>query len=185
MNSSLESYVMMYTVSQIAKKFSLSRGTLLYYDSIGLLKPSVRSESNYRLYSEKEIVKLEKIACYREIGLPLNSIIRVLEKENDEVYSVLEKRLFMINKEIQFLRSQQQIIINLLKNKDKFIHSRIMTKERWISLLQATGLNETDMEKWHIEFERIAPEAHQDFLESLGIQEIEIKLIRQRSRENQ
>ena len=60
-----------------------------------------------------------------------------------------------------------------------------MTKERWVSLLQATGLNETDMEKWHIEFERIAPEAHQDFLESLGIPDIEIKLIRQRSRENQ
>lgn len=179
-----EYFVMMYTVGQIAKRFSLSRGTLLYYDAIGLLKPSGRSEANYRLYSEKDIIRMKKISLYREAGLSLHSILNVLEKENDEVYSVLEKRLLTINKEIQFLRDQQKIIINLLKNEGNFSHSRVLTKERWISLLQATGLDETDMKKWHVEFERMAPEAHQDFLESLGIQAMEIQSIRRWSKEN-
>lgn len=39
-----------------------------------------------------------------------------------------------------------------------------------------------DMDRWHSEFERLAPEAHQDFLEFLGIDASEIDSIRQRAR---
>ena len=169
----------MYTIGQIAKKFSISRSTLLYYDSIGLLTPSGRSQANYRLYSDDDILKMEKISIFREAGLPLESIANVLELENNDVYSVLENHLSKINEEIQNLRHQQGVIIQMLKNENAIMHSRIITKEHWVSLMKATGLDEDDMEKWHIEFERMSPEAHQDFLESLGIQEEEIKLIRQ------
>ena len=44
-----------------------------------------------------------------------------------------------------------------------------MTKKNWVSILAATGMDEADMRRWHVEFERAASEAHQDFLESLGI----------------
>ncbi len=93
-------------------------------------------------------------------------------------------RLFKINEDIQKLRQQQKIIVQALNSKSLTKHTRIMTKERWVSLLRATGLNDADMEKWHIEFEKVSPEAHQDFLESLGISEEEISSIRkQASRE--
>ena len=36
------------------------------------------------------------------------------------------------------------------------------------AMLRATGLDEDEMRTWHVEFERMAPQAHQDFLESLG-----------------
>ena len=39
------------TITRLAKQFKLSRSTLLYYDRIGLLRPSGRSPSNYRLYT--------------------------------------------------------------------------------------------------------------------------------------
>ena len=51
----------MYTVGQLAKLFGLSRSTLLYYDEIGLLSPSARSASNYRLYSEADIRRVRII----------------------------------------------------------------------------------------------------------------------------
>ena len=51
----------MYTIGKLAKKFDLSRSTLLYYDSIGLLKPSSRTESEYRQYSEDDAARLEQI----------------------------------------------------------------------------------------------------------------------------
>ncbi|WP_241087474.1 MerR family DNA-binding transcriptional regulator [Candidatus Vondammii sp. HM_W22] len=41
----------MFIIGQVAKEYSLSRSTRLYYDSIGILTPSGRSTSNYRLYS--------------------------------------------------------------------------------------------------------------------------------------
>jgi len=171
----------MYTVGQIAKKFLISRSTLLYYDSIGLLKPSGRSGANYRLYSEEDLKKMERIALYRETGIPLKIIAGVLEK-SDTNTPILENRLSTINKEIQNLRTQQKIILQLLKSENTEIPSRVITKDQWVSLLKAAGLDEDAMALWHIEFEQLAPEAHQDFLESLGVQESEIKSIRKLSK---
>jgi len=57
-----------------------------------------------------------------------------------------------------------------------------MTKEVWVSILKAAGLDDAGMKNWHIEFERTSPEAHQDFLESLGIEKDEVAAIRDWSR---
>jgi len=168
----------MFSIGQISKKFSLSRSTIIYYDSIGVLSPSGRTEANYRLYSDLDVQKMEKIVQYRSAGLSLKSISNILNNDNCKLYSTLENRLFEINLEIQSLRSQQKLILQLLKSKKSLKHSRIVSKEDWISLLKATGLDDEGMKKWHIEFEKMAPEAHQDFLESLGIESNEIIVIR-------
>lgn len=65
---------------------------------------------------------------------------------------------------------------------DQAHHSRVVTKETWVSMLKAAGLDAQGRKNWHIEFEKSSPEAHQDFLESIGIDEGEITLIRQWSR---
>jgi len=57
-----------------------------------------------------------------------------------------------------------------------------MKKEQWIALFQELGLNEDAMRKWHRLFETRHPEAHQSFLEWLGIETDEISRIRQASR---
>lgn len=57
-----------------------------------------------------------------------------------------------------------------------------MVKESWIRLLETAGLDQTARDKWHAEFERLAPDAHRDFLESLGIPAKEIALIKKHSR---
>ncbi len=64
----------MYTIRKLAAEFGLSRSTLLYYDSIGLLKPSSRSESGYRQYSEGDNKQLRQICTYRQMGLQLKEL---------------------------------------------------------------------------------------------------------------
>ncbi len=59
----------MLSVSQIARQFGLSRTAILYYESVGLLKPAHRSAAGYRLYGEKEIEILGQIRLYRSVGL--------------------------------------------------------------------------------------------------------------------
>jgi len=172
----------MFTIGQVAKKYSLSRSTLIYYDSIGVLTPSGRSESNYRLYSESDLKKMDRIQLFRSAGLSLDSIELLLEKENSELDSTLEGRLLTINSEIQKLRNQQKVILNILENETLARDSRLMTKEVWVSILEAAGLDDAGMKNWHIEFERTSPEAHQDFLESLGIEKDEAAAIRAWSR---
>jgi DNA-binding transcriptional MerR regulator len=168
----------MFTIGQVAKKYSLSRSAIIYYDKIGVLSPSGRSESNYRLYSDGDLAKMDRILLFRSAGLSLESIAVLLDKRGSELNSTLEHRLFSINSEIQGLRNQQKVILKILENEESIKHSRVITKEIWVSLLRAAGLDEAGMKNWHAEFEKTSPEGHQDFLESLGIEKEEIAGIR-------
>ena len=172
----------MWTIGQVAKKYSLSRSTLIYYDNIGVLSPSGRSESNYRLYSRGDLKKMDRIMLFRSTGLPLESITSLIAKEDSELHSSLEHRLFSINNEIQGLKNQQKVILKILENEISEKNSRVISKEIWISILKAAGLNEEGMRNWHVEFEAASPEGHRDFLESIGIEKEEIVLIREWSR---
>jgi DNA-binding transcriptional MerR regulator len=172
----------MFTIGQVARKFGLSRSTLIYYDKIGLLEPSGRSESNYRLYTRDDLRKMDRIMLFRSAGLSLEVIGDVLQRQGGDFAASFEQRLFVINEEIQGLRNQQKLILKVLKNKELAPNTRVLTKQTWISILRATGLDEEGMRNWHIEFEKTSPEAHQDFLESIGIEAEEIGLIREWSR---
>lgn len=171
----------MHTVGQFAKLFKLSRSTLLYYDEIGLLSPSARSSSNYRLYSDSDVQRMERIRIYRDAGLSLDAIEKLLEEKSASAPAILERHLLELNQEIARLRQQQHVIASLLDDSQALRESRSMTKEQWIALLASTGLDDDGMRKWHIEFEKMSPDAHQDFLESLGIPLEEIALIRRMS----
>lgn len=173
----------MYTIGQLAGKFGLSRSTLLYYDSIGLFSPSGRSRANYRTYTDEDLKRLEQICTYRRTGISLDDIKRIMKtRGSTTVKRLLEKRLDDLNKEIRALRSQQHFIVELVKNDRALQRVHVMNKESWIRLLESAGIDEAARNTWHAEFERLAPDAHQDFLESLGISTAEIALIRKWSR---
>ena len=39
----------------------------------------------------------------------------------------------------------------------------------WVAMLEAAGMDEAAMVRWHAQFEQLAPKAHHDFLRQLGI----------------
>lgn len=169
----------MYTIGKLAKRFGLSRSTLLYYDQIGLLSPSLRSGANYRLYSDIDVQRMTRITHYREAGLSLDAIRGLLEGDASSFAAVLERHIVTLNQEIARLRHQQHVIAALLGSPQILHASRSMTKAQWVALLASSGMGEEEMCTWHAEFERNFPEAHQDFLESLGIPREEIAGIRE------
>jgi len=172
----------MFTIGQVAKRYSLSRSTLIYYDKLGVLKSSGRSESNYRLYSEADLKKMDRIQLFRSTGLSLESIETLLKTQSSDLSSTLESRLFAINNEIEELRDQQNVILKILENEILEKKTRVITKDVWVSMLRAAGLDEAGMKNWHVGFEKNAPDAHQTFLESIGIADNEIAAIRDWSR---
>lgn len=172
----------MLTIGQLAKKYSLSRSTLIYYDKLGVLSPSGRSYSNYRLYSDADREKLDRIMLFRSAGLSLETISQLLDRQAGELGTALEQRLSSLNEEIQALRNQQKVILSLLESTGAEQNARVLTKATWVSMLRAAGLDEAGMKQWHIEFEKTSPEAHRDFLESIGIEKAEIESIRAWSR---
>jgi len=68
----------MRTVKQVAKASGVSVRALHHYDHIGLLKPGV-GENGYRYYGQAEMLRLQHILFYRELGLPLAEIARILD----------------------------------------------------------------------------------------------------------
>ena len=168
-----------YTVTKLAIRFGLSRSTLLYYDRIGLFSPSIRTEAKYRIYNEHDFKKLEQLCILREAGLSLFEIKMILERQSGSG-QILYQRLQSIQHEIGRLRQQQRHVVKLLGQPDLLHRLPYLTKESWISILRASGLDEEGMDQWHREFEKSAPEAHQDFLESLGLTRNESVEIRKR-----
>jgi DNA-binding transcriptional MerR regulator len=80
-----------YTVKQLACLAGVSVRTLHHYDQKGLLKPSFRTEANYRLYTEIELYRLQQILFYRELGMPLKEIGGLLDSPRFELIPTLRK----------------------------------------------------------------------------------------------
>jgi DNA-binding transcriptional MerR regulator len=171
----------MITISKLARRYGLSRSTLLYYDSIGLLSPSSRSETGYREYSDEDAERLKQICSYREMGLPLKEVRTLLELPENDAETLLENQLLRLSTEIADLRKQQYAIVGILKNKTFVKRAGPVDKETWIRILRSSGLSDADMNRWHVAFEKNAPQAHYDFLIALGLEEGEVAAIRKES----
>ncbi len=81
----------MRTVKELADLSGVSVRTLHHYDFIGLLKPSERSEAGYRLYGRAEYLRLQQILFYREMGISLEEIGKILDAPDFDLVSSLKR----------------------------------------------------------------------------------------------
>ena len=107
----------MYTMRDLCRDSGLSRSTILYYDSLELLKPVGRSAANYRLYSDESLKILKRICLYREAGVSLDDIKTLLSipENGDTNIAILENTLSRLNRQIGDLQEKQKTIINMIK----------------------------------------------------------------------
>ncbi len=167
----------MYTIGQLSRLVGMSRSTLLHYDRTGILKPTGRDASNYRVYTDDDLIKLERICQYRDLGLSLDDISRTINN-NEPALSILNKRLKQIDHEVSQLHEQRTIILKLLSNPEISIKAGTNEAGKWKSLFMKLGFSETYVIRWHMLFEKSSPDAHQLFLQSLGLSPEEILRIR-------
>ena len=159
----------MYTVKQLCLKARLSRSALLYYDSLGLVSPSARSRANYRLYSDDDVKRLERVCIYREAGVSLEEIGRILSLNENLERSILEKTMAMLNKQAQSIREKQEKISALLQKKEYELDSSFwLDKEFVVSALRAADFSADTLLKFHEILEGESPVKHQKFLDILG-----------------
>lgn len=175
----------MITISQLAKKFALSRTTLLYYEREGVLVPSRRSDNGYRWYGPEKEARLEKILAYRSFGVPVAQLTDLLDRPQTDTVaqeSILMAQFNALEQEIQQLRLQQKAIVQFMECPE-LLEQKMISKEGWTQIMRDAGLTDDDMHNWHRQFELSRPEEHQKFLESLNINAEEITQIRAWSRE--
>lgn len=69
------------TVGQVAETFGVTVRTLHHYDAQGLVVPSARTHSGYRLYTDADLSRLAVVVTYRRLGLPLTQVRDLLDGE--------------------------------------------------------------------------------------------------------
>src|SRR5512136_872555 len=153
-----------YSISKLARACGLSRSTLLYYDRLGLLRPSGRTGSGYRYYTDSDQRRLERIRYFREAGLTLKEIRAVLSSGGKPGTRLLEQRMRDTAENIIGLKNQQRLLAGMLRRVASGKPPASVDKKLWIEMLRAAGMDQNAMNRWHSEFERRAPDGHNEFL---------------------
>ena len=89
---------MPYTVKQLAKLSGVSPRTLRFYDEIDLLKPAYYGDNSYRYYQEEQLLLLQQILFFRELGFPLSDIQRIMScNEFDKIEALQSHKIILSN----------------------------------------------------------------------------------------
>jgi len=107
----------MKTVKEIAKLTGISARTLHYYDEIGLLKPTQKSEAGYRLYDEKALETLQQILFFREFDIPLKDIKTVIQNPSFDRNQILQMQRKMLVAKKERIERLIASIDDILKGK--------------------------------------------------------------------
>ncbi|MBW3163520.1 MerR family transcriptional regulator [Ferrimonas balearica] len=134
----------MYRISELAQQVGLSRTALLYYEKQGLIQGQ-RQANGYRLYSDQDLQRVRLIQKLQAGGLTLKECQACLDARIDR--TLLQQRLQQLDQEL----AQKQQSRDLL----------------------AALLGQGDLKAWHESVDRVAPDAHLDWLMKQGFNEKE------------
>jgi len=113
---------MAYTVKKLAVMSGVSVRTLHFYDEVGLLKPAFHGANGYRFYEEAQLLTLQQILFYRELGFELKQIKRILGRSDFDKVAALESHRKVLKKNLARTRQLVATIdktIEHLKGKKK------------------------------------------------------------------
>ena len=129
----------MRTVKEISDLTGISVRTLHYYDEIGLLKPTEKSDAGYRLYDDKALETLQQILFFREFDIPLKEIKAVMDNPVLERNQLLQMQRKMLVAKKERMERLITSIDDILKGENKMdfaIFSKTEVKEMFQTMLE-------------------------------------------------
>jgi DNA-binding transcriptional MerR regulator len=94
---------MSFSVGQVARLAAITVRTLHHYDEIGLLTPGERTHAGYRRYTDADLVRLQQILLYRELGFPLEEIAVILDEPHADELTHLRRQHELLTRRAQHL----------------------------------------------------------------------------------
>jgi DNA-binding transcriptional MerR regulator len=95
-------------VGELSRRTGVTVRALHHYDSLGLLRPSGRSESGYRLYNRDDVARLHAIQSLRRMGVPLAEVARLLDGQAGSLQAVLAQQIQALDQEIERARTLRE-----------------------------------------------------------------------------
>lgn len=96
----------MKTVKEVRDLTGVSIRALHHYDAVGLLKPARITEAGYRLYDDSALVRLHMILVYRELGLSLKQIGRILDAPDYDRNRILAHQIGLMREKVRALQDR-------------------------------------------------------------------------------
>lgn len=129
----------MRTVKEISELTGISVRTLHYYDEIGLLKPTEKSDAGYRLYDDKALETLQQILFFREFDISLKEIKAVLDNpalERNQILQVQRKMLVTKKERMERLIASIDDILKGENKMDFTIFTKTEVEEMFQTMLE-------------------------------------------------
>jgi DNA-binding transcriptional MerR regulator len=140
----------LYTVSQFAKKASVSVRTLRYYDKAGLLSPSQYSAAGYRLYADEDLVQLQYILALKFLGFSLEEIKACLDTGPHQLQARLaQQKAMMLEK-----RTQLDRIIRGIEQTQHLLQTGTYDSESMTQMIQVIQMEHKDDLTQHLTLEQ-------------------------------
>ncbi|MEM9089354.1 MAG: MerR family transcriptional regulator [Cyanobacteria bacterium P01_F01_bin.53] len=124
-------------VGELAKQTGISVRSLHYYDEIGLLSPSHRTEAGYRLYTKTDVMRLQQIVSLRQIGLSLKQIQTCLAQSQFSPHDVVKLHLTKLK---QHIEEQQALYQKLSAIADRLQVTEAISIDEFIQLIEKTTM---------------------------------------------
>lgn len=130
----------MRTVKEISDITGISVRTLHYYDEIGILKPTSKSEAGYRLYDDEALETLRQILFFREFDIPLKEIKSVMDNPALDRNQILQMQRGMLLAKKERMERLIRSIDDILKGEEKMdfeVFSKTETEGIFNAMLQS------------------------------------------------
>lgn len=110
-----------YTAGEFAKKAGVTIRTIRFYDNKGLLKPSSSSEAGYRLYTDEDFARLQRILTLKYLGFSLEDIYMTIINDNggDYLKKSLEIQMQIVKNKISHMQLMQKSLQEAKKMVDE------------------------------------------------------------------
>jgi DNA-binding transcriptional MerR regulator len=91
-------------VGELARRTRLTIRTLHHYDEIGLLRPSLHTESGHRLYTAGDVARLQQVLSLRQLGFSLEEIRDCLNRQDFSPVELIERHLARLREQVELQR---------------------------------------------------------------------------------
>jgi DNA-binding transcriptional MerR regulator len=121
-------------VGELAKRTGLSVRTLHYYEEIGLLKPSGRTEAGHRLFTADDVVRLQRIMSLRELGFSLEDIKCSLDEPGYSLAPLIDMQLTKLTEQIAL---QQRLYKRLSVIRGRLLQGEAIPVTQFLEAMEA------------------------------------------------
>lgn len=143
-----------YQIKEISQMTSLTIRSLQYYDEICLLKPTKRSISGYRLYSETDLIRLQQITTLKFLGFSLSMIKKIMENPHFDVMTSIGIQARELTEKAMRINEAASLLTYISTQMEMNQPVNWKSTAKIIEILELNTMNDQVLQKYQSEAEQ-------------------------------